>query len=55
MLGLHHRLCSFTYPPQVHYKLLYAPYFAILIAQAVLPSSILLFYLAVCVYQAHGL
>lgn len=49
---LHHRLCVFTYPLRVHCKLLYALYFTVLIAQAVLTGSISLFYLALCIYQA---
>lgn len=52
ILGLHHCLCVFPYPFQAHCNLLYAFYFTILIAQAVLTGSISLFYLALCIYQA---
>lgn len=40
-------------PSPVRYKFLCAPGVSVLIAGAVVPSSIWLFYLAVCIYQAH--
>lgn len=52
IFGLHHCLCVFPYPLQALCNLLYAFYFTILIAQAVLTGSISLFYLVLCIYQA---
>lgn len=52
-LGLHHRVCTSVSPSQVHCEFLCAPEVSVLTAGAVVASSIWLFYLAVCIYQAH--